>query len=54
MWPLGIPGKMCSRYWELALRNRDALGEDEGVHRREESRLFLMALPNILGIAGRE
>lgn len=54
MWPLGIPGIVCSRYWDLTLRNRDVLGENEGVHRRREVRLFLMDLLSLLRIAGSE
>lgn len=48
------PGKMCSSYWELTLKNKDVLGENEGVHRREKSRLFLMDLLSLLDIAGSE
>lgn len=51
---MGIPGKTCSRYWELTLRNRDILGKSERIHGREESRLFLVDLLSVLGIVGSE
>jgi hypothetical protein len=36
----GFQVKCVSGYWKLTLWNGDGLGQGEGVHRREESRMF--------------